>query len=190
MELFTQEQLDIVLAQAEQCRLRNQDELFVHTAVATACRDSFSEDQMHVIWFCAEECRRQMSGCLSVHWMLTAWTRAMQWALVTGVFDMDNVLELAALIEPEKNKHGFRRVPVSFANGNVISAEHVERQMDSLVEAQSRLTADELPPGELYERFERIHPLKDGNGRLGKILFNWRNGTLSRPVFPPEPDFG
>ena len=33
-----------------------------------------------------------------------------------------------------------------------------------------------------YLAYEWIHPFRDGNGRSGKILHNWLNGTLDDPV--------
>jgi hypothetical protein len=35
---------------------------------------------------------------------------------------------------------------------------------------------------EWYAAFEFLHPFRDGNGRTGKILFNWLTGTLENPV--------
>jgi len=39
---------------------------------------------------------------------------------------------------------------------------------------------------EFYFAFEEIHPWPDGNGRVGSILFNLLNGTISNPIHPPQ----
>jgi len=39
---------------------------------------------------------------------------------------------------------------------------------------------------EWYLAYEWIHPFRDGNGRTGKILHNWLNGTLDDPVLVPD----
>jgi hypothetical protein len=47
-----------------------------------------------------------------------------------------------------------------------------------------------MTPIEWYKEFELCHPFVDGNGRCGKILLNWKNGTLLDPIFPPADLFG
>lgn len=43
-----------------------------------------------------------------------------------------------------------------------------------------------LSPAMAYKEFEEIHPFSDGNGRVGKILFNWLLGMLHEPAMPPN----
>jgi hypothetical protein len=37
-----------------------------------------------------------------------------------------------------------------------------------------------------YLTFEHVHPFPDGNGRTGKIIYNWVRGSLDEPEFPPN----
>lgn len=140
----------------------------------------FKSYQLAIIQFCAEECTRQQSGETSVAWMVNAYNFACERFAVDNTITVEDVLTLAALIEPEKNKNGFRQVPVT-VGGDVIPWQNIERQIASLLEAQDRLT-----PTELYREYEKIHPNIDGNGRLGAILFNVKNGTLYVPKAAPD----
>ena len=101
-----------------------------------------------------------------------------------GVIIEDDVLEMLAMIEPTKNTSGYRKTPVSFANGNTIGWQNIEHQMGNLIRFQ-----DSLEPLEFYIELECIHPAHDGNGRLGAILINWKSGTLLTPSVPPKVDF-
>lgn len=140
----------------------------------------FSDYQLAMIQFCAEECHRQQSGETSVAWMINAYQYAVAHYCVMNTITEEDVLTMAAMIEPEQNANGYRRVPVSFRSGEVIGHENIERQVANVLEAQ-----DVLNPTEFYTEFEKVHPHKDGNGRLGAILFNVKNGTLFCPVTPP-----
>lgn len=187
MKTFTRQQLAAIRALALGCKFLKGGERSVYRAIKSAdarVRASFSPEQMQVIKFCAEECRHQESGELSVYWMLKAWNYALQRAKKSRTFTEENVLVLGALIEPKENKSGFRHVPVTI-KGKVIPWEPIERGIANLLRFQDDLACDEV-----YAEYEKIHPYKDGNGRSGKVLFNWKNGTLSCPVFPAEPDFG
>jgi fido (protein-threonine AMPylation protein) len=43
-----------------------------------------------------------------------------------------------------------------------------------------------MTPDEAYLEFEEIHPFVDGNGRAGKIIFNWLADSLGDPKMPPN----
>lgn len=82
-----------------------------------------------------------------------------------------------SLVKP-LDRYGFRRCEV-FANGNPVcpAAEVVER-MSIYARRFSEL---EFPDAETaYKEFELIHPFKDGNGRVGMILWciytQWMTG--------------
>ena len=78
------------------------------------------------------------------------------------------VLEWATLIE-SRNQKGFRRVVVRFANGTTaLAPELVDRAMEQFVELYAEKN---FTPEEAYREFELIHPLEDGNGRLGDLLW-------------------
>lgn len=75
----------------------------------------------------------------------------------------------ARLVEPEKNKLGYRIVPVRFASGNMgLPPDQISSSMQRLFEFASE---DRLEPLELYREFETIHPYQDGNGRVGHLLW-------------------
>lgn len=135
----------------------------------------FNNEQFAAIHFCARECKNQRSGELSVGWMLDAYEYA---TTIQPPLTVKDILIIGSLVEPTKIVT-FRHVPITFSNGSKVPWENIDRQIDSLIEAQSRLT-----PTEFYIEFEQIHPFEDGNGRTGAILFNLLNNTLNQPKMP------
>ena len=140
----------------------------------------FTDYQLAIIKFCAAECERQGSGELSVAGMVAAWQYAAERFDVVQDITEEDIDVMAKLIEPEKNRNGYRHVPVHFGDFNILPWEAVPRQVCVLLTA----TRD-MSPRDFYLEYEGIHPHKDGNGRLGAILFNVLNGTLYCPVTPP-----
>lgn len=132
------------------------------------------------IRWAAEECERQQSGELSVYWLCNAleFTRSVG----KPSLPLDHIRELGRLVEPMKNPRGFRKVPVHFADyTTAIPASNIKSALTSLIE-----NGDALTPKEWYQEFELIHPFIDGNGRVGALLFNLKNGTIDKPIAPPD----
>ena len=164
----------------------------------------FKDYMLAIVTFCAEECKRQGSGEESVAWMVAAYNYALERFAVEQTVTEDDILTLAKMIEPEKNANGYRKVNVT-VRGQVIPWQTIQRGMDNLLEGQDRIGIDDIvenaedgDPAEaararqtanataFYTELETIHGLLDGNGRLGAILFNVKNGTLNQPVTPPD----
>ncbi len=103
------------------------------------------------------------------------------------------ILEWAVLIE-KRNEKGYRKVPVTFQNGSkALDAEKIPQAIKGFCQGfESFLkdpTEDErLNTALLYTEFEKIHPLEDGNGRLGdilwKILETKKNGNWPEELPP------
>lgn len=133
---------------------------------------------LEVIKYCAEEVKRQGRGAVEVYNMCDAWHYAMgsEWAA-----PLIDIALLGALVEPSRNGGSFRKVGVMVGDRICPPAEEVFDLMERYIDNLKRMA-----PAEAYKEFELIHPFVDGNGRVGKIIFNWCNGTLAAPVMPPN----
>ncbi len=155
-----------------------------------------------------EEVRRQghniqqADGLMRIQWMTAAWNFARERAVTPLEIGGDTIrshslgslhrkptindaLHIGKLIEPEKNKFGCRTIPVRVGPRIPPAPEEVQPLLTKLW-----LDRDRLPPIRFYYEFEMIHPFQDGNGRAGKVLLNWLNGSLENPIFPPADLFG
>lgn len=135
------------------------------------------------IKWASEECARQNSGELSVHWLCNALHYAREEMRSPASISGLNILILGSLVEPEKNKYGFRTTQVYFQD--MTKQALVPHLISPAIERLVR-QGDQLSAAEWYKEFQLIHPFLDGNGRVGSILYNLKRGTIGGPVVPPE----
>lgn len=153
----------------------------------------------------SHDTRVRDDGGVRVEWMLDAWHYAQAEERRTPT--VDDILILGAKVEPKYNavrgKPEFRHENVYIGDRMGVfppflrqCTEHLAAQAGDVVpgiaepgflgglfiesfkeQVQEITTVDEW-----YLAYEWIHPFRDGNGRTGKILYNWLEGTLNEPI--------
>ena len=167
----------------------------------------FDNSQLFVIQFCAEECERQQSGEKSVYDMINAWEYATFYSSMycpPHTADPEPVADhlappiedIGILVEPIANKNGFRMIPIGVGNAyewhEKADWQEVPRLLELLLDSYNTGILEPSHPlaktseDQFYYEFENIHPFRDGNGRTGKILYNYLSGTLENPKMPPN----
>lgn len=138
-----------------------------------------------------EEVRRQghnlgdpNDGGVRVGWMAEAWRWASAKAEV-ALPTMQDAVNIGSMVEPYANATGIRSCGVRVGARLCPHPDQVPAMLARLF-----VGGADLAPLDFYREFELIHPFRDGNGRTGKVLLNWRNGTLDAPIFPPADFWG
>lgn len=156
----------------------------LETARAVAAAEP-ERPTLHVVQWAAQECAWQMSGELSVAWMIEAWQYAIEHQ--TERITLDHILALGHLVEPVVNRKGLRTVGVRVGLSVKPRPEKVPDMLDRLIEHQPGIPVDDPKLAiEWFRSYEEVHPWRDGNGRSGGVLYNWLLGMLDEPVFPPN----
>lgn len=150
----------------------------------------FTSQQLGIVKFCAEEITRQRDTNLAVYDLVVAWNEAIEMRQNVEPVEPDDLLNglqlahierLAFYAKPHLNAGGYRKFNVVIGDSHPPNWRDVPRLMTQLIKQRH------LSPLEFYKEYEEIHPFADGNGRTGKIFYNWINGTLLTPQLPPVP---
>lgn len=138
-----------------------------------------------ILRFCCTEITNQQDSPVCVFDLFKAWEKAQEWAARSPFPSQEQIQELGWLCKPMLNMPGrWRRVDIMVGDNPMFPrADQVPRLMDLWHQS---LSEGVFTPEEAYKSFEEIHPFRDGNGRTGKIIYNWLNGTLDAPRMPPN----
>jgi hypothetical protein len=140
----------------------------------------------HIKDWCYAECERQHATTpADIKGMEQAWRIALAFDRLSHPVNVEAIKSLAYQIDPVANPGGrFRTGPAVFMDGGTAAnPQDIERYLSELFTTENMHF--DLSPAEFYKELMWIHPWKDGNGRVGALVYNWLNGTLDNPVTPP-----
>ena len=143
-----------------------------------------SAPSMAVGIFCLHQVWRQHDEPIYVAGMYRAWQYAC--SVPPDYVCATDLRVMAAMIKRRPVVEHFRLYDNISVGGNVPPpAERVPELIDYMLDAQNRMTSDELA-----KEYLRIHPEEDGNGRVASLLINIKDRTLDKPRDLPDFDWG
>lgn len=167
--------------------------------------------ELNVIRYCAEECVRQgKQDPMSTYHMCNAWDYAgnnivnPKWPYNQNKITNEFIEHIGMLVEPEANASGFRHIPIFVGNAfqsvekapwervpallNALIAAYYDpdHPLESMILGEGHYAHAKTAEDVFYYEFENIHPFRDGNGRTGKILYNYLLGRMNDPIMPPN----
>lgn len=214
--MFTQEQLDLIRFYARKTKNQGElavlNRLFIHDQAYQEEEITFTGQELAIVQYCAEECKRQRSGEMSVYNMINAWNYAINHfnGQEYPPISLNFIEDIGRIVEPIDNAKGFRTIPIGVTDGfggwiEKSDWRDVPRLLTILLESyyEGNLCSNggilvvtlpfvglneksERAEDQFYYEYENIHPFVDGNGRSGKILYNYLCGTLENPIMPPN----
>lgn len=112
--------------------------------------------------------------------------RAYEYLLDTFRFNTASIKRLYHILTQDLGyPKGFKKEPIIAGNEQTTPPEHVEKELDALLEWY-KANKKKLHPLTLaftfHLRYEAIHPFTDGNGRTGRLLMN---KILMSANYPP-----
>lgn len=135
--------------------------------------------------WCREQCIMQHATTeQDFNGMEMAWRYAIS-NCQAGPMEVRDITTMAEWIDPIANRNGeFRKGPAVFMDGGIAMSAHlIEENLRRMLNALD--TNDRITPEMFYRELMYIHPFKDGNGRMGALVYNWLSGTLASPVNAP-----
>lgn len=146
----------------------------------------------HVEEWCYAECERQHATTpADIDNMAVAYGFATgiaeRMAQEGGSIFLWEIVGLGMCVDPVANPGGrFRTGPAVFLNGgDAVPAHEIHIYLDALLNTHNDPDWP-LTPDEFYQQLMYVHPFKDGNGRVGALVYNVLNGTIDNPVTPPD----
>jgi hypothetical protein len=140
----------------------------------------------HIKDWCYAECERQHATTpADIAGMEEAWQYASD---MNPPLTITDIKIMAGTIDPIANPGGrFRTGPAVFMDGGrAASADEIEWRLEQLFHLISGMgPIGEFDAGSIYRELMYIHPFKDGNGRVGALVYNILNGTIDNPIVPP-----